>query len=60
MGSTPFILQVAISEAMRAGEVFEIPKKQWSKSGSVYEFKNIPVYDSPILIAEKSMLHLKQ
>ena len=44
---------------LRTGEVFEIPKKQWSKSGSVYEFKNIPVYDSPILIAEKSLLKIK-
>lgn len=28
----------------------------WSKSGSVYEFNNIPVYDSPVLIADKSLL----
>lgn len=43
---------------LRTGEVFEIPENQWSKSGSVYEFKNIPVYDSPVLIADKSLLKI--
>ena len=44
---------------LRTGEVFEIPKKQWSKSGSVYEFRNIPVYDSPVLITDKSNILIK-
>ena len=45
---------------LRTGEVFEIPDNQWSKSGTVYEFNNIPVYDSPVLIAEKSLLKIKE
>lgn len=36
------------------------PENQWSKSGSVYEFKNIPVYDSPVLIAEKTLLKISK
>jgi hypothetical protein len=43
---------------LRTGEVFTIPEKNWSKNGSVYQFKRIPVYDSPILIADKSLLNL--
>jgi hypothetical protein len=38
------------------GNVFEIPKKDWSKSGNTYTFSQIPVYDSPILIAEKNII----
>lgn len=36
------------------GEVYEIPEKNWSKRGTAYSFKNIPVYDSPILVTDKS------
>jgi hypothetical protein len=38
------------------GHVYEIPKTDWSKSGNTYTFSRIPVYDSPILIAEKSIV----
>lgn len=41
---------------MLTGSVYELPASQWSKKGSVYSFKNIPVYDSPVLIADKSLL----
>ncbi len=41
---------------LRTGEVFEIPAKNWSKKGATYQFKEIPVYDSPVLIADKSLL----
>ncbi len=41
---------------MRTGEVFEIPAKNGSKKGSVYSFQDIPVYDSPVLIADKSLV----
>ncbi|AEI51083.1 GH39 family glycosyl hydrolase [Runella slithyformis] len=40
------------------GHVYEIPKAHWSKSGNSYTFKQIPLYDSPVLIADKSMLKL--
>lgn len=38
------------------GGVYEIPTSNWSKKGSVYTFKEIPVYDAPILIADKSLI----
>ncbi|WP_460906560.1 GH39 family glycosyl hydrolase [Spirosoma areae] len=38
------------------GHVYEIPKSAWSKTGNTYTFKTIPVYDSPVLIADKSTL----
>ncbi|MGK7393836.1 MAG: GH39 family glycosyl hydrolase [Candidatus Cyclobacteriaceae bacterium M3_2C_046] len=41
---------------LRTGEIYEIPAKNWIKKGATYEFKNIPVYDSPVLIADKSLV----
>jgi hypothetical protein len=41
---------------LRTGAVYEIPQKNYTKKGSVFEFKNIPIYDSPILIADKSVV----
>ncbi len=38
------------------GNVYGIPSSQWSKKGNVYTFKQIPVYDSPIIIADKSLI----
>jgi len=38
------------------GHVYEIPKKQWRKNGTTYIFSAIPVYDSPVLIAEKNLI----
>lgn len=37
-----------------SGRIYEIPKANWSKSGNTYTFKNIPVYDSPVLISDRS------
>ncbi len=41
------------------GGVYEIPTSQWKKAGNVYTFTNIPVYDAPILIADKSLITLQ-
>ncbi len=38
------------------GAIYAIPKCSWSKSGKTYIFNNIPVYDSPVLIAERSLV----
>ncbi len=38
------------------GEVFEIPDDKWMKAGPKYSFRDIPVYDGPILIADKSLV----
>jgi hypothetical protein len=38
------------------GGVYEIPKNQWRKEGNRFIFTDIPVYDAPILIADKSFI----
>lgn len=38
------------------GDVYEIPKNQWSKNEKVFTFNNIPIYDGPILLADKSLI----
>ena len=42
------------------GSVHEIPPSQWSRSGTTYTFKAIPVYDAPILIADRSLIRITQ
>ena len=42
------------------GLVYEIPDNQWQKIGNKYVFNNLPVYDAPILIADKSLISLKK
>lgn len=41
------------------GKVHDIPANKWSRNGSVVTFKEIPIYDSPILIMDKSLLTIK-
>lgn len=41
------------------GGVYEIPASQWSTKGDQLIFKGIPVYDGPILIADKSLIRFK-
>ena len=43
---------------MITGGVYEIPSGQWSRNGSTYTFKGIPVYDAPILIADRSLIRI--
>jgi len=40
------------------GKVYEIPSNQWSKKENVYTFRNIPIYDSPVLIADRSLIKI--
>jgi hypothetical protein len=40
--------------------VYEIPATQWSRAGDTYTFKGIPVYDAPILIADRSLIRIAQ
>ena len=42
-----------------SGRVYEIPAAQWKKVGSQYTFTDIPVYDAPILIADKSLVQIQ-
>ncbi|MHA4845060.1 GH39 family glycosyl hydrolase [Flavitalea antarctica] len=41
------------------GGVFEIPASQWSKDGKVFTFTDIPVYDAPILLIDKSLVKFR-
>ena len=41
------------------GNVYEISKEQWKKENNIDRFFNIPVYDAPILIAERNLLAVK-
>jgi hypothetical protein len=41
------------------GGVYDIPAEHWSKTGDIYTFKNISIYDSPILIADRSLIKVK-
>jgi hypothetical protein len=41
------------------GGVYEIPATKWSKKGNTYSFKEIPVYDAPIVIADKSLIQYR-
>lgn len=42
-----------------SGSVYEIPQAKWKKTDNKMIFSDIPVYDAPILIADKSLLYLK-
>ncbi len=44
---------------LRTGKIFEIPASDWEKNGTNYTFKNVPIYDSPILIADKSLIQIE-
>lgn len=45
---------------MRTGKVYRIPEDNWQRNGTTYTFKNIPIYDSPILIAEESLITIEE
>ena len=42
------------------GKVYAIPRERWSSVGSAVAFKQVPIYDSPVLIAEKAVLPLER
>lgn len=41
---------------LRTGGVYEIPRSNFSRNGATFVFKDVPVYDAPILIAEKNIV----
>lgn len=45
---------------LRTGQVKNIQESAWTKKGNKYEFNSIPIYDSPILIADKSLVQIKE
>jgi hypothetical protein len=42
------------------GEVLEIPRGSWTQEGNRAAFKGVPVYDSPVVIAERGLIPLKR
>ena len=42
-----------------SGRIYEIPDANWNKTENTYTFTDIPVYDSPILISDKSNIHFQ-
>lgn len=45
---------------LREVRVYEIPKNKWSREGNTYHFNDIPTYDSPILIADRSVIPIAE
>ncbi len=43
---------------LRTGRVYGIPRDRWSAEGGTVTFRRIPVYDSPMLIADRATLLL--
>ena len=41
------------------GEVFAIPADRWSADPNGTTFRKVPLYDSPVLIAEKPALRMQ-
>jgi len=44
---------------LRTGEAYSIPGANWSRAGGGVVLRQIPIYDSPILIAEKGVLSVE-
>lgn len=42
-----------------SGKVYEIEKTNWKNIGKDVEFKNLPVWDSPIMLVERNQVVLK-
>jgi hypothetical protein len=43
-----------------SGQVYDIPAGQWRKEGNTYSFTDVPVYDAPVLIADKSLISMQR
>jgi hypothetical protein len=41
---------------LMTGHIYEIPKRQWARNGTTYSFRDLPLYDAPMLISEKSLV----
>lgn len=45
---------------LREGKVYHIPDDRWFRTGTTYTFRAIPLYDAPILIADRSTIPLRE
>lgn len=55
---TPADIDNPVWVDLRDGTVRTIPAAAWSREGDTCTFTNVPVYDSPILIADRSAISL--
>ncbi|GAA4980982.1 hypothetical protein GCM10025734_01110 [Kitasatospora paranensis] len=39
---------------LRTGAIYDVPDAGWSAQNGTYTFRGVPVYDSPVLIADRS------
>ena len=53
-----FPFKAPVLADMITGKVYEIPADRISKSGEYVVFRDMPILDSPFLIAEKRLLHM--
>jgi hypothetical protein len=44
---------------VRTGVVYALPKDRWTQRAGGAEFRALPIYDSPMLIAEKAVLPIR-
>jgi hypothetical protein len=62
---TPLSLTIAATYSkpvyvdLRTGAVSAFPAENWSSAGGTTTFRKVPVYDSPVLIAESEALMIK-
>jgi hypothetical protein len=45
---------------LRTGAVYDLPDDGWQQQGKFVSFSKIPVYDSPVAIAEASLMQIKK
>lgn len=56
-GSAKFSEPVCVD--LRTGKVYVLPEDSWDSVGARYLFRRLPVYDSPMLIADRSLIPLE-
>jgi hypothetical protein len=56
-GGCPNSLPVWAAHCTQHRHARDIQSSNWSKQGSVYDFLEIPIYDSPILIVDKTLIN---
>ncbi|MGV8090562.1 MAG: hypothetical protein AB2L24_01675 [Mangrovibacterium sp.] len=42
-----------------SGKVYDIEQQDWNNNGKDIEFKSLPVWDSPVMVVEQSLVKLK-
>lgn len=56
---TGIALQEPVWVDLVSGRIYEIPKDRIARAGASTIFKDIPLYDAPVLIADKALLQIQ-